>query len=247
MIPKKIHYCWFGRGEKSKLFYKCYESWMKFFPDYEIIEWNEDNFDVYSNKYMREAYKEKKYSFVSDYARLEILYNEGGIYFDTDVEVLKKFESSILEHGYLSKETNNTINTGLGFAVSPKNEVIKWLKDSYENEFFIKNNEIDLTTCVERTTKILNENGIIINESLNRIGELNIFAPEYFCGFDIKNDCYFITENTITVHHYSGSWLNTKSKIIIKLKRGLSKVLGRTVYEKIRNQKKKVLGELNEK
>ena len=122
MIPKKIHYCWFGKGPKSKLFEKCLASWKKYFPDFEIIEWNEENFDVSSNKYVKEAYENKKWAFVSDYARLKIIYEEGGIYFDTDVEVLKRIPDEILETGYFAKESDNYIATGLGFAANKKSQ-----------------------------------------------------------------------------------------------------------------------------
>ena len=110
MIPKKIHYCWFGKQELSQDAIKCINSWKKFFPDFEIIEWNEKNFNIHLNKYMEEAYKSKKYAFVSDVARLKILYDNGGIYFDVDVEIIKPLSNEMLENGFLAMEDAENIN-----------------------------------------------------------------------------------------------------------------------------------------
>ena len=185
---KKIHYCWFGRGKKPKVFYKCLKSWKKFYPDFEIIEWNEDNFDINCNEYVKEAYNCKKYAFVSDYARLKIIFDNGGIYFDTDVEALKRIDDVILENGFFAKESSNTINTGLGFCANKGNNTIKKLLDDYKNEHFLKNNVMDLTTCVERVTNNFINRGYDLNKHISEIDGILIFDPEYFCGFDIIND-----------------------------------------------------------
>lgn len=217
-IPKKIHYCWFGRNEKSQLLLECMKSWKKFFPDYEIIEWNEDNFDVNINTYTREAYREKKWAFVSDYARLYIVYHYGGIYFDTDVEVVRDFSKLLIRYGYLGFEnTSNdpngkTVNTGLGFAAAPHDEVIKALMDDYENISFIgKNGEMDLTPCPERNTNVLKRLGLKTDGSIQRLGNLVIYPFDYFCGIDIANSHRYVTENTNTIHHYDASWKEKES------------------------------------
>ena len=174
-IPKQIHYCWFGRGKKNKLFYKCLKSWKKYLPDYEIIEWNEDNFDINStNKYVKEAYENKKYAFVSDYARLKILYENGGIYFDTDVEVLKKIDQEILGNGYFAKERDNQISTGLGFCVPKHNELVKIMMDDYENASFIINGEMDFTACPNRNTDSLEKMGYKVNKETKEIEGLKV-------------------------------------------------------------------------
>lgn len=236
---KKIHYCWFGRGKKPKIFYKCLKSWKKFYPDFEIIEWNEDNFDINCNDYVREAYDRKKYAFVSDYARLKVIYEQGGIYFDTDVEALKRIDDSILECGFFAKETFNTINTGLGFCAEKNNKVIKKLLDDYNDEHFIKNGNMDLTTCVERVTNYFKKIGYNFDEKIENINGILVFEPEYFCGFDVKNDNYLITKNTYNVHHYSGSWLPKKEKYVSYLKRFLSKIIGIKNYDRLRKFKNK--------
>lgn len=236
---KKIHYCWFGRGKKPSIFYKCLKSWKKYYPDFEIIEWNEENFDVSCNDYVKEAYNCKKYAFVSDYARLKIIYENGGIYFDTDVEALKRIDDYILEQGFFAKETKETINTGLGFCANINNNIIKTLLDDYNNEHFIINSQMNLKTCVERVSEILSKKGYNISNSSETIDGILVFEPEFFCGFDIKNDNYLITKNTYNVHHYSGSWLSNKEKTISFFKRTLSKLIGAKNYEKLRLLKNK--------
>ena len=154
MIPKKIHYCWFGRGEKNKLYLSCIESWKKHFPDFEIIEWNEDNFDVNCNDYVREAYESKKYAFVTDYVRLYVLYNYGGIYMDTDVEVLKPLDPFLEHPAFSGFENNDSVPTGI-MAARKKNKWIKDLLNEYNDLKFIKEDgSLDLTTNVVRITEL---------------------------------------------------------------------------------------------
>ncbi len=237
MIPKKIHYCWFGRGKKNKLFYKCLKSWKKYYPDFEIIEWNEDNFDVYSNQYMKEAYESKKWAFVSDYARLKILYDEGGIYFDTDVEALKRISDDILEKGYFAKEREDKLTSGLGFGVYPKNDIIKYMLDDYKNIHFInEDGTFDLTACPERNTLSLVNRGYIINEKNKMIGDTYIFGPEYFCGWNLDVHKKNITDKTYTIHHYEGSWVSKKDKRISKIRRVFVNLMGEKIYKKIRKK-----------
>lgn len=238
MIPKKIHYCWFGRGKKNKLFDKCYSSWKKFFPDYEIIEWNEDNFDIKENKYIEQAYNEGKYAFVSDYVRLKILYEEGGIYFDTDVEVLKKIPDEILNDGYFAKEQDDTIATGLGFAVPPKNNIIKIMLDDYANiPFILKDGSFDLTPCTIRNTNALKKKGYIIDSKNMPLDSIKTYNRDYFCGYDLKNNRYIISEKTYTVHHYSASWLSKSKKIKARLKIIICKIIGVDNFNKILRKK----------
>ncbi len=235
-IPKTIHYCWFGKGKKNKIFKKCIKSWRKYLPDYKIIEWNETNFDVNKNQYCREAYSLKKYAFVSDYARLKILYENGGIYFDTDVEVLKKIPNDILKNGYFAKERDSQIATGLGFCVPKNNKAIKCMLDDYNDIHFINNGIPDMTACPVRNSKSLEKMGFNIKTD-NEIYKIKLYSKEFFCGFDLDTQHYIIDENTYTVHHYNSSWLPKNKKIIKKMKRVTSKLLGRKIYKKIANIK----------
>lgn len=243
-IPKKIHYCWFGEAKKNKLFDKCCKSWKKFFPDYEIIEWNEKNFDVNCNAYVKEAYENKKYAFVSDYARLKIIYDNGGIYLDTDVEILKNYSGLLKNNGYLAFENKKNINTGLGFAANKGNEIIKSIMDSYEDIHFIdEKGNMDLLPCPARNMEVLSKIGLRYSDNIQEFYGFKVYPPKYFCGFDLDNSCYNIEEETVTVHHYDGSWTGKKEKIVSKLKRKICSVLGRKNVEKIRRIKKKIKGE----
>ncbi len=132
MIPHKIHYFWFGSGEKSKEVIKCIDSWKKNCPDFEIIEWNETNYDIHKHPFMEKAYEEKKWAFVSDYARLDILYNIGGIYLDTDVEVIKDLAPLCSNEAYMGFESPELVNDGHGFGCSPGMEIFKEMLDVYD-------------------------------------------------------------------------------------------------------------------
>ena len=163
-IPKIIHYCWFGRGKLPKLAEKCIESWKKYCPQYKIVCWNEDNFDINQNKYAREAYEAGKWAFVSDYVRLKVLYDEGGIYLDTDVELIKPLDKLIEDGGFMGFDDNGVISTGLGFACEKGNKLIEALLADYDGISFIRNDgTYDLTPCPDRNTKTMQKLGFDIS------------------------------------------------------------------------------------
>lgn len=210
MIPKVIHYCWFGGNEKDELVTKCIESWKKFCPDCEIIEWNESNFDVDINDYVNEAYSEKRWAFVSDFARLWIVYNYGGIYLDTDVEIIKNIDSVFNNDCFFCYEDDKYIATGLGFGSIKGNVVIKKLMDDYENiHFKLDNGKLDLLPCPQRNTKVLNE----IDKSLYQV-----YSKEYFCPIDYLTKKINITNNTMAIHWYGQTWMTKKERKIRNFK-----------------------------
>ena len=215
MISKIIFYCWFGGNLLPDLAQKCISSWKKFLPEYEIREINERNYDVHKNPYVSEAYDEKKYAFVSDYARFDVLYEHGGIYLDTDVEVIKDL-SPILEKGaFLGMEQPGMVATGLGMACDKENELVKAFLDSYRNEhFFNLDGTYNLTTVVDRCTSILREAGLSSQANVQRVGDFIVYPMEYFCPKDIRTGEIKITENTYSIHHYDGSWLESWMKDI---------------------------------
>ncbi len=219
-IPKTIHYCWFGRGQKNELMLKCIDSWHKFLPDYEIIEWNEDNFDINSNKYAKEAYENKKYAFVTDYVRLYILYNYGGVYMDTDVEVIKNIDKFLEHKAFSGFENNNYIPTGI-MASEKNNKWIKDLLDEYNYLNFIKKDgTMDLTTNVIRiTNKTMEKYNLIPNNTFQDLDEVVFYPHEYFCPKDWETGKIFLTNNTYTIHHFNGSWHTKKEKRQINKKR----------------------------
>lgn len=207
MIPKVIHYCWFGRGEIPEKDRKCIESWKKFCPGYEIIMWNEDNYDVTQNDYMREAYECKKWGFVPDYARLDIVYRYGGFYFDTDVEIIKSIDDLCAYQAFMGFERADSIATGLGFGAEPGNEIIKALRDDYEGRHFLqKNGEMDLTPAPTRARNVLVRFGAQMNGVKQSIDGMTFFPTEYFCPMNYETGEQHITANTYSIHHYHASW-----------------------------------------
>ena len=217
MIPKKIHYCWFGRGEKPKLAKKCIASWKKFCPDYKIIEWNESNYDIAKNRYMKEAYENKQYAFVPDYARLDIIYEHGGIYLDTDVELVKPLDDLLNLTGFMGFDHVGLCAPGLGFGAIPKLPIIKDLRDDYDDINFIKNDgSFNRTTSPEIQTDFFLKKGLHRDNSLQEIEGLTIFPMEYFCPKDSISGEIHLTKNTYSIHHFDGYWADNGMVFIRK-------------------------------
>lgn len=218
MIPKIIHYCWFGRGPLPELAQKCIASWKKYLPDYEIKEWNEDNFDVNIIPYTAEAYKAKKYAFVSDYARFWILYQYGGIYFDTDVEVIRPIDDIIYRGNFMGFETDPklqvkadaseaSVNPGLGMGVAPGLGIIKKMLDFYEGRHFeFIPGGIGQLTIVHITTEVLLKAGLKLQQGIQQVDDMWIYPAEYFCPINLKTGRIHVKPNTRTIHHYAGTW-----------------------------------------
>lgn len=209
MIPKVIHYCWFGRNKKSELINKCIESWWRHLSDYKIIEWNEDNFNVYQNDYMREAYRKRKWAYVSDFARMKILYKYGGIYLDTDVEVIKTFPEYLLEHSCFSgiEHISKLVSPGLIFGCQAGNQMVGELVAEYENIKF-KNAGVDrIVTINKRVTNYLIKYGYTLDDKMQIINDMVIYPSNYFCGYDGERRITDIKPETISIHHYAASWL----------------------------------------
>ena len=214
-IPKIIHYCWFGRGNMPESAKRFIETWKKYCPDYEIKEWNEDNFDIHSNVYVEEAYNSKKYAFVTDYVRLYALYNEGGIYMDTDVEVLHNLDQFLTNHAFSGFEDNNMIPTGI-MGAEKGNRWIKDLLNEYNDLHFIKNDgTYDLTTNVIRITNLTEQKYDLKKVSSYqelKYGIVTMYPYDYFCPKSQKTGVIHLTNNSYTIHHFSGSWVPEKVK-----------------------------------
>ena len=214
MIPKIIHYCWFGGKPLPEDAQRCIASWRQFMPDYTIKEWNESNFDVRCNTYCAQAYDAKKYAFVSDYARLWILYKEGGIYFDTDVEVIKPLDDIIAHGAFIGCEISPTqiqklitVNPGLGIATEAGHPIYKELIERYNiRTFILPNGEMDLKTIVTETTEVLQAHGLQCLNEIQTIEGITIYPKDYFCPIDTDGKME-ITEHTHTIHHFAQSWL----------------------------------------
>ena len=215
MIPKIIHYCWFGRTQLSSNNIKCIESWKKYCPDYRIIEWNEDNFDLQTAPlYVRQAYDEKKWAFVTDYVRLYIIYSYGGVYFDTDVELIKNIDALLEYNAFFGFENNRYVATGLGFGAISGFELIKKLLDDYERcPFITDNGKYDMMPCPERNAHVFREYGLEENGEKQLLRDnVIVLSKEYLCPIDYTTSRKRITAHTFSIHWYDGSWVDEESK-----------------------------------
>lgn len=240
-IPKIIHYCWFGGNPLPELALKCIESWKKFFPDYEIKEWNESNYDVNKIPYTKEAYQAKKYAFVSDYARFDVLYNYGGIYFDTDVEVIKSFDKIIKNGAFMGCERNGTeddteiqVAPGLGLGCYKEEPLYKEILREYEKSHFIIDNENNTTkTVVVFTTELLKSKGLKNSDTTQDIEGITIYPKEYFAPKDVITKELNITNNTYSIHHYDASWAEWYDRRSEVRSKKLQKIFGKKLGGKI--------------
>lgn len=228
MIPKIIHYCWFGNGELPEKDKKCIESWKKYCPDYEIKEWNESNYNIHKNKYMEQAYESKKWGFVSDYARLDIIYEHGGVYLDTDVEIIRNIDELLENHAFMGFEGGNFVAPGLGFGAEKESKIIGDIMHAiYDDKVFIKaNGEIDLIPSPQMNTEYLVSCGLKQNNSIQEIEDLMVYPKEYFCPMDYDTGEINITEHTYSIHHYHASWKSKTERKCTEIARKLANIFG---------------------
>ncbi len=212
LIPKKIHYCWFSRNPMPECLQKCMDSWQKMCPDYEIIQWNEDNYDVEKNEYMKEAYRAKKWGFVPDIARLDILYNHGGIYLDTDVELKRNLDELLYQEAFCSVEKWGSVNTGAMSGTVKGHPMIKKILDYRINEKFVyPDGSLNLNTCGFYETKALMAAGLKPTNETQVLGGMTVYSSEFFQPYDYMSNETIMTENTFSIHHFNGGWLDEKS------------------------------------
>ena len=226
MIPKVIHYCWFGKGKKPDLFDKCIQSWRLFCPDYKIQEWNESNFDINCCAYVREAYDRKKYAFVTDYVRLFVMYMYGGIYMDTDVEVVGSLDRFLSHEAFSGFESEKDIPTGI-MAGEQNFPLYRTLLDYYNNRHFVdKEGNIDTTTNVVIITKILLERGFVPNGRFQIVDGLALYPRDYFCPLDDATGILHDSINTVTIHWFNKSWVPRRLRIRSRITRLIRRWLG---------------------
>lgn len=224
MIPSIIYYCWFGEKPIPSEYQQNINSWKEFFPKYEIKEWNENNYDVHCIPFSSEAYKVQKFAYVSDYARLKILYEHGGIYFDTDVEVIKNIDDILANGAWMGIEKHTStpknddmVNIGIGFATEPYHPIIKEVMSFYENTHYIfPDGHMEQLPIVPIVTKILQKHGMPskVNKPINIKG-ITIYPWDYFCPIEFMSNKLEITKNTRTIHHYSATWMSPKDKFMM--------------------------------
>lgn len=225
MIPKVIHYCWFGGNPLPELAIKCIESWKKYCPDYEIIEWNENNFNIELNDYVKEAYQAKKWAFVSDVARLYALVNYGGIYMDTDVEVVKSLDSLLGYEAVSGFEAEKLFPTGLMACEKGQRLFVELLRE-YDKLHFIKSDgSFDLTTNVTRIMNSCIKYGFKADNSLQTYNGFTLLPQDYLCPKDYSTGEIHSTENTLAIHHFNGSWVNEEDKYQLNLEKKFRKLI----------------------
>lgn len=231
MIPHKIHYCWFGYNKKPKLIQKCIASWKKYLPDWEIIEWNESNYDITGNKYMEEAYHSKKWAFVVDLARFDILNRYGGIFLDTDVELLKAIPEDILTYeAFTGFESDRTVNPGLIYASVPGQAMLTKIISEYGKKSFGQKIDGRVENIVDIVTGVLKKNGLEENNNFQIVEGVAVFPKEYFCCFNHEIQAFEITNDTVSVHHYYASWSPWYRKLYFRSIKVAAKVLGKDRY-----------------
>ena len=226
-IPKVIHYCWFGRNPLPPSVEACIQSWKQFCPDYEIIEWNEDNFDIGCCDYMREAYEAQKWAFVSDVARLLIVYRNGGIYLDTDVELIAPLEPIRAQNAFFFGIETNTgakentvlscVNTGIGFGASPMHPVVKALMAAFDGQHFQTEAGFDLTPCPIRNSRALEAFGFDGMDKMYSFLNGTIYPSEYFCPLEFNSPIKHFSSNTVSIHHFDNSWHTPEERYYNKL------------------------------
>ncbi len=244
MIPKVIHYCWFGGASLPSLAIKCINSWKKYFPDYEIVRWDETNFDVNMMDYTREAYQAKNFAFVSDVARFWILYYHGGIYFDTDVEVIKSFNNILSKGAFMGCETSCSVGKplwvapGLGMGAEVGHVLYEQMLNRYRSIHFLVDGKMKNETVVNHMTQLLKRHGLQEMNVIQEIAGITIYPKDYMCPMSTEGRVMNVTSNTVSIHHYAKSWVGTKSKI----KKIISIALGPSITMFIIKTKRILMG-----
>ena len=231
MIPKKIHYCWFGRNPKPKLAEKCIASWKKYCPGYEIIEWNEDNFDINMNGYTKMCYEQKKYAFLSDYVRLLVVAEHGGIYFDTDVELMKPIDALLKNDAFFGFETPEYVASGLGFGSVPHGRAIEAMVAEYD---FLLDGTQGTRGCPRLNTSALVKLGLAQDGSYQTVADAVILPVDYLNPYESATGRINRTANTVSVHWYSAAWMSRKQKLRSTIMRPLHRIFGVDAFKRFR-------------
>lgn len=250
MISKKIHYCWFGRKPLPPKAQACIASWRKYLPDYEIIEWNEDNFDVNSIQYTSDAYAAGKYAFVSDYARFKVLFEQGGIYFDTDVEVIAPLDDVIAAGPFMGFELNpdasskqypcGAVAAGLGLGAEADMPLYKDIIDYYKNATF--STGLHSVTVVYHISELLRKQGLECKAGIQKVAGVTIYPADWFNPFDDGTGRVNRTANTRTIHWYSKTWMDDRIRRRIPMTRFIHRYIGHKFTGTIKQCLQKILG-----
>ena len=238
MIPHTIHYCWFGGKPLPKSALKCIASWRKYFPGWEIKQWDESNFDINAIPYTKEAAERSKWAFVSDYARFWIIYHHGGVYFDTDVVVIRSMDDIIENGAFMGFEKSHAgigVNSGLGIGAPDGLSIYKSILDYYSSLHFVDSSGKMLPgTVVKHVTHILKNHGLILEDINQQVLEINILQNEYMNPLDDATGLLNITTNTRSIHHYAKTWCDNYGPTRTWIMRHLHRIFGIDAFAKLR-------------
>lgn len=235
MIPKIIHYCWFGKQEKTELMKKCIASWKKYCPDFEIFEWNEENFKMDQYPYARYCYDNRKWAFLSDFVRLLVVHEYGGVYFDTDVELIKSIDNLLKNEAFYGFENDTNINTGQGFGAIPKHKTVDAMLQKYYELKAADDGKYPLIVCPALNTEALISMGLKLNGDFQKINGATILPVDYLNPHDWASGKIKITKNTYSIHHYAASWQSSEE---------IRNNIERHNYKKIREKYGKTLADI---
>ena len=212
MIPKKIHYCWFGDKPFPELTLRCMESWRKYCPGWEVVRWDESNSLPLETAYPRQAYEAGKWAFVSDYVRLKALWEQGGVYLDTDVELTASLDNLLEQEGFCGFESAEKVATCL-IACTPGHPLIGRMLEEYESLSFLREDgSLDCTTNVERVTALLKKKGLVPDGTVQTVDGLTVYPPDWFSPKDLTTGKITRTPNTRSIHHFKASWMTRRQR-----------------------------------
>lgn len=235
MIPKIIHYCWFGGKPLPSDVLKCIKTWKKYCPDYEIKRWDESNFNVKAHPFMKAAYEAKAWAFVSDYARLKVIYDNGGIYLDTDVELIKNLDFLLKNPCYIGIQQNELLcTTGLGFGAEKSSPIVKKMMDCYDTITFYEQ-EKSTFACPWLNDRVIRSYGAISNEKITYLEAVTIYPPSFFDPLSTGNTPNLLCNDTVSIHHYAATWAGNKQRWKRKIARAIGEVNVQNI-KKIRNK-----------
>ena len=235
MIPKKIHYCWFGGKPKPMLAEKCIASWRRFCPDFEIVEWNESNYDVTAHPYTKSCSERGMWAFLSDYARLDVVFREGGLYFDTDVELIRDPSELLEEHAFFAFENRDYVATGLGFGAEAGHPAVAAMLREYD-AFREAGEEFSPIGCPTLNTRVLEGFGLAKNGQDQRLGDVRVLSPEWMNPLDDPTGRLNLTDRTVSIHWYAKSALHPSDRLRSRLTRPLHRLFGKDFFTKLKNR-----------
>ena len=213
VIPKVINYCWFGEKELPREVKKCIKTWERQCPDFKIVRWDESNVDLKKCKFIEQAYKNKAWAFVSDYVRLQVIYENGGIYLDTDVEVLQNLTPLLKHNAYFGiEQKTRLINTGIGFGARKEHPLLKELIDIYEQIEFNSEEKNELA-CPLLNAKVFSMHGYKYIDEVVEYDDFFVYPPKYFDPYAPGTSEYLVSNETFSIHHYTASWKPMKSQL----------------------------------